>query len=114
MKPFAVLSLALALGAAPAPTTVTVDASSIGFKDALAACPAGTLASVSFTLGHVRVAEGAGVDSDIDDANPNAQTLTLSGNGKSATVAVNAAKHTVTARHVSLASGRRVACVGAD
>jgi hypothetical protein len=114
MRPFAVLLLFAALGAAGAPSSVTVQPSSIGFKDSLAACPAGTLAAISFTLGHTRIAEGAGVDSDIDDANPNAQTLTLSNGSKSATVMVNASKHTVAAHHVALASHARVACVAAD
>jgi hypothetical protein len=114
MKRFAVLSLLAALGAAGAPASVTVQPSSIGFKEALAACPAGTLGAISLTLGHLRVAEGAGVESDLDAANPSAQTVTLTGGGKSATAMVNAAKHTVTARHVTLASARRVACVAPD
>ena len=78
MRPFAVLSLLVALGAAGATTSVTVQPSSIGFKQALAACPSDALAAVSLTLGHVRVSEGLGVNSDIDDQNASAQTITLS------------------------------------
>jgi hypothetical protein len=111
---FAAALLLMALGASAAPATVTVQPSSIGFKEALAACPAGTLGSISIALGHVRVSEAAGVDSDIDSANPNAQTVTLSNGSKSATATVNASKHTVSAGHVTLASGKRVACVAPD
>jgi hypothetical protein len=114
ITPLAIASLVAALGAAGAPASVTVQPSSIGFKQALAACPSGTLAAISLTLGHVRVSEGPGVDSDIDDANPNAQTVTLSSGSKSATAMVNASKNTVVAKHVMLASGKRVACVAPD
>lgn len=114
LKPFALLALLAALGASASSASVTVAPSSIGFKEALAACPAGTLAGISIVLGHVRVAEAAGVDTDIDNANPNAQTIALSGSGKSATATVNAANHTVAAKHVTLASGKRVACVAPD
>jgi|SRR5579883_210306 len=114
LKPFALLALLAALGASGSPASVTVTPSSIGFKEALAACPAGTLAAISITLGHMRVSEAPGVNSDVDDANPNAQTIALSSSGKSATANVNAAKHTVAAKHVTLASGKRVACVAPD
>jgi hypothetical protein len=114
MRFFALLILVGALGAAGAPATVSVQPSSIGFKQALSACPAGSLAAISLTLGHVRVAEAAGVDTDIDSANPNAQTVTLTGAGRTATATVNASKNTVTAKHVTLASAKRVACVASD
>ena len=114
MRPFAVGLLFAALGAAGTPQSVTVQPSSIGFKQALAACPPGTLGAISLTLGHVRVAEAPGVDSDIDAANPSAQLLTLSGGNKNAAVKVNASKNIVAAKHVTLVSGRRVACVAPD
>ena len=114
MKFFALLILVGAVGAAGAPTGVTVQPSSIGFKQALAACPPGTLAGISLTLGHVRVAEAPGVDTDIDAANPNAQMVTLIGAGRQATATVNASKNTVSAKHVTLASAKRVACVASD
>jgi hypothetical protein len=112
-KPFAVALLVAAMGAA-ATSSVTVQPSNISFRSALAACPQGTLAAISLTLGHVRVAEGPGVDSDIDAANPNAQTVTLTSGGKSATATVNASKNIVSAKHVTPASARRVACVAPD
>ncbi len=114
MRFFALLILIGALGAAGAPTTVSVQPSSIGFKQALAACPAGALAAITLTLGHVRVAEAAGVDSDIDSTNANAQIVTLTGGSRVATATVNASKNTVTAKHVTLASAKRVACVASD
>jgi hypothetical protein len=114
IKPFALPLLVAVLGAMGASSSVTVQPSSIGFKQALAACPPGTLAAISLTLGHVRVAETPGVDSDIDDANPAAQTITLTSAGKSATATVNAHANTVAAKHVSLASSKRVACVAPD
>jgi hypothetical protein len=113
-KSLAALIVLGALGVAGATTTVTVQPSSIGFKDALAACPMGALAAISLTLGHVRVAEGPSVESDIDSGNPNAQILTLVSGTKSATATVSAAKHTVSAKHVALASAKRVACVAPD
>jgi hypothetical protein len=113
-KPLAAAALFVALAAATGSQSVTVQPSSIGFKDALAACPAGTLGAISLTLGHVRVAEAAGVDSDIDDAAPNDQTVSLTSGGKSAMATVNAAKKTVAAKHVTLASQKRVACVAPD
>jgi hypothetical protein len=113
-KPLAVLALVAALAATSASGSVTVAPSSIGFKQALAACPSGTLAAISLTLGHVRVSEAAGVDSDIDSANPNAQSVVLTNGSKSATALVDAAKNSVTAKHVTLASGKRVACVAPD
>jgi len=113
-KPFAVPLLLVALGAAGAPASVTVQPSSIGFKQALAACPADSLAAISLTLGHVRVAEGPGVDSDIDDQSVSAQIVTLSSGSKSAAVTVNALKNTVSGKHVTLASSKRVACVAPD
>ncbi|HEY6326282.1 MAG TPA: hypothetical protein VIW73_07205 [Candidatus Cybelea sp.] len=114
MRFFALLILVGAVGAAGAPTTVTVQPSNISFKQALAACPPGTLAGISLTLGHVRVAEATGVDTDIDSANPNAQTVTLISASHEATATVNASKNTVSAKHVTLASAKRVACVAPD
>jgi hypothetical protein len=114
MRFLALLILVGAVGAAGPSTSVTVQPSSIGFEHALAACPGGTLAAISLTLGHVRVAEAAGVNTDIDSANPNAQTVTLTGGGRTATATVNASKNIVSAKHVTLASAKRVACVAAD
>jgi hypothetical protein len=115
MRSFALVVVLLAsLGASGAPAMVTVQPSSIGFKEALAACPSGTLAAITLTLGHVRVAEGIGVDSDIDAMNPSAQSIILSDGNRSAKAMVNASKNTVAAKHVAPASGNRVACVAPD
>ncbi|MGC1381781.1 MAG: hypothetical protein WA814_12250 [Candidatus Baltobacteraceae bacterium] len=114
MRSFAVVLLLAVLGATGSPQTVTVGPSNIGFVEALAACPAGTLGSITLSLGHVRVHGATGVDTDIDDANVSAQTVSLSKGSASATATVNAAKNTVTAKHVTLASRRRVACVAPD
>jgi hypothetical protein len=114
MRPFAMLSLLAALGAAAAPTTVTVTPSNVTFKRALAACPAGTLGSITLSLGHVRVAGAPDVETDIDATNVSAQLVTLSTGSQSATATVNAVKNTVTAAHVTLVSARRVACVAPD
>ncbi|MGA7355617.1 MAG: hypothetical protein WA431_00805 [Candidatus Cybelea sp.] len=113
IRSFALLLPLVALGATGTPATVTVQASNISFRDAFAACPAGTMASMSFSLSHLRIAPAPGVESDIDDANPNAQVIMLTGEGK-ATVTVNAAKHTVTAKHVTLVSARRAACIAPE
>ncbi|MBV9334076.1 MAG: hypothetical protein JO146_08705 [Candidatus Eremiobacteraeota bacterium] len=113
MRPLAAASVLIALGATAAPPTVTVSPSNISFRSALEAC-SGSLAGISLSLGHVRVAEAQGVDTDVDDANPSAQTITLTSGSKMATVTVNAHKSTVTAKHVTLASRNRVACVAPD
>lgn len=113
MRSFAVVLLLAALGVTGTPTTVTVQPSNISFRQALAACPARALAAISLTLGHVRISEAPGVDSDIDSTNVNAQLITLS-DSRQATATVDAAKNTVTAQHVTLVSGRRVACVAPD
>jgi hypothetical protein len=114
MRSLAVVLLLAALGATGGPVTVTVGPSNIGFEQALAACPPGTLGSISLSLGHVRVHGAPGVDSDIEDTNLSAQTVTLSKGSQSATATVNAAKNTVSGKHVTLASRRRVACVAPD
>jgi len=72
------------------------------------------MASMSFSLSHLRIAPAPGVESDIDDANPNAQVIMLTGEGKAATVTANAAKHTLTAKHVTLVSARRAACIAPE
>lgn len=114
MRPLSSLLLFAALGAVGGSTSVTVAPSNISFKSALAACPAGTLAGISLSLGHVRISEAAAVDSDIDDANVSAQIITLTSGSKTATATVNAHQNTVVAKHVTLASARRVACVAPD
>ena len=114
ISPFAVIALLATIGAAGGTTTVTVNPSNISFRQAWEACSSESLAAISLTLGHVRVAEGPGVQSDIDVQSAGAQTLTLSSGSKIATAMVNALKNTVSAKHVTLASRGRVACVAPD
>jgi hypothetical protein len=114
MRWLAILSLFAALGATGGAQTVTVAPSSIGFKEALAACPAGTLAAISLTLGHMRVAESANVDSDVDAQNVSSQMVSLTSGSRSATAKVNGSKNTVSAKHVTLSGRDRVACVAPD
>ncbi len=114
MRSFAIVLLLATLGAAGASKSVTVQPSSLGFKQALSSCPSGTLGSITLTLGHVRVAEGAGVDSDIDDANPSNQQIVLTNGNSRAMVAVDATKNVVSAKHVTLEAAKRVACIAPD
>jgi hypothetical protein len=114
IRPFAVIALFAVVGAAGGTTTVTVNPSSVGLKKALEACPSESLGAISLTLGHVRVSNGPGVESDIDVQSVSAQTVALSSGSKTATAVVNALKNTVSAKHVTLASRRRVACVAPD
>ncbi|MGB9650525.1 MAG: hypothetical protein WCB01_01855 [Candidatus Cybelea sp.] len=114
IRPFAVIALFAAIGATGATTSVTVNPSNISFRQAWEACQSESLAGISLTLGHVRVAEGPGVQSDIDVQSAGAQTITLSSGSKSATAVVNALKNTVSAKHVTLASRGRVACIAPD
>ena len=114
IRPLSSLLLFAALGAASGSASVTVQPSNISFGSMHAACPGGTLAGISLSLGHVRIAESTGVDSDVDDANPSAQTITLTSGSKMATATVNAHTNTVSAKHVTLASRNRVACVAPD
>ena len=112
MRALAAVALLAALGAAGATSTVTVAPASLSFKEAMAACP-GSLAAITFTLNHVRVAEQAGVSSDIDASAPPMQTIALTGANGTASVTVNAKTHQVTAKNVKL-SGKNAACIAPD
>lgn len=115
IRPLATLLVfVVACGAAGGTTSVTVQPSNISFRAMHAACPPGTLAAIALSLGHVRIAESPGVDADVDDANTRAQVVTLTSGSKTATATVNAHENMVSAKHVTLASSRRVACVAAD
>jgi hypothetical protein len=113
LAPILVAAATLAIASAGTMPSVMVQASNVSFKDAMAACP-GALAGISFALNHLRVAEHAGVVSDLDDADATAQVLMLQdANGASATVNINAKAHTVSAKNVKLGNPN-VACVSAD
>ena len=108
----AIALIAATLGASAATKTVTLSPSSMSFKQAMAACP-GALAAITMVQHHVRIAEQAGVSSDVDDSSPTAQAISLSSSGGSAMVAANAQAYTVSAKNVTL-SGKSVACIAAD
>lgn len=117
MKLFTAAALILATAgvasAASSTSSVVVVPSSLSYKQIAAACP-GALAGIGFTLNHLRIAEAPGVSSDIDSANASAQTILLSLGAQSASVRANAAKHTIAAKHATLASHDRVACIAHD
>jgi hypothetical protein len=115
MRVLAALALVAALGASGASATVTVSGSSMTFKDAMKACGPGPLAAITFASSHLRVAEQPGVTVDLDAGSPTAQVVTLSSlTGASAVATIDAVAHTVTAKHVTLAAGKQVACVSQE
>ena len=110
---FASLALASTVVAA-AGSPVTLKPSSMTFQQALAACP-GALGSVTFTLGHSRVAAAAGVASDSDADAAGVETVTFSGaKGAAATIVANGHARTVSGKNVTTVSNGQVACVKPD
>jgi hypothetical protein len=104
-----VLSATLAAGAASG--SVTLKPSSMSFQQALAACP-GALGSVTFTLGHSRVAAAAGVDTDSDADAAGVETVKFLGaKGAQATIVANGHAHTVSGNNVTAKANGSVACV---
>jgi hypothetical protein len=104
-----VLSATLAAGAASGP--VTLKPSSASFQQALAACP-GALGSVTFTLGHSRVAAGAGVDTDSDADAAGVETVKFGdAKGAQATIVANGHARTVSGDKVTVKSNGTIACV---
>jgi hypothetical protein len=93
----------------------TLHNSNVSFKDALKACP-GALGSVSFSLGHSRVATSTGVETD----------ETYSGNGtvhvvlqdssgkKSARATIDQTRRSVSAKNTRTGLNGTVACVFPD
>lgn len=107
---------ALALTAAPAAAaqTVTLQPSSLSFKQAVSAC-SGSLGSVSFTLGHARVAAQPGVSEDVDTSSSGIDTVTFTDSGgKTATATANGHNHTVSAKNVQTKWKSQLACVNPD
>jgi hypothetical protein len=109
---FAILLTAAYAGATPA---VTVRESRLTFNQALAACP-GALGTVTFTLGHTRIASQPGVQDETDTTSPGLDEVTFlrDSDKKSARILTNGHDRTVNAKHVTLASNDRVACVAPD
>lgn len=107
----ALIVLAGALHASAATSSVTLTASSLTFKQALAACP-GALGTVTFSLGHARVAEAAGVSSQSDTTSAGVDTVTFTNDkSQSATVIVNGHDRTVSGKNVQVKWKGQLACV---
>lgn len=104
-----VLSATLAAAAASGP--VTLKPSSMNFQQSLAACP-GALGSVTFTLGHSRVAAAAGVATDSDADAAGVETVKFVGaKGATATIVANGHARTVSGNNVAAKANGTVACV---
>lgn len=111
---FAFFALSGSLAAAAANGPVTLKASSMSFGQALAACP-GALGSVTFSLGHSRVAAAPGVDTDTDADAAGVETVQFTGaKGASATIIANGHARTVSGKNVTAKSNGTVACVMPD
>ena len=86
----------------------------MSFQQALAACP-GALGSVTFTLGHSRVAAASGVSTDSDADAAGVETVQFSGaGGKMATVVANGHARTVSGKNVTAKANGQVACVAPE
>jgi hypothetical protein len=110
---FVALVLAAVSPVAAASGPVTLTASSVTFKQALAACP-GALGSITFTLGHSRVAATSGVSTQTDTSSAGVDTITFSGPGGGATVVANGHDRSVSGKHVAAKMKNQVACVMPD
>jgi hypothetical protein len=115
MKVVAAIALVAALGATPSASPVTLHATNMTFKEAITTC-AGALGSVTFSLGHTRLQAADGVNTDEDETSPGAGSVTFTNasNGKSATATINAAKRSVSAKHLTVKGNNSVACVYPD
>ena len=110
---FAILSATAAV--AVASQTVTLQPSSLSFKQAISAC-SGSLGSVTFTLGHSRVAAQPGVSEDVDTSSAGIDTVTFTNDatGKSAVATANGHEHKVTAKNVQAKWKNQLACINPD
>jgi hypothetical protein len=107
---------ALVLIAATSGSTTLSD-SVITFRQALGACGAGALGSVSFALHHARVAAAEGVDSDEtepDEYGTLSVVLQDPKSGKSAKIGLDQRSRTVTAKNLRVEMGGKVACILPD
>ena len=109
------LLAALALLAAAAGSSVTLHDSNVSFKEALHSC-SGALGSVSFSLGHARIAAPPGVESDESTGEMSMLSVVLEpANGdKSAKIAIDQTHRTVSAKHLRVTKNGAVACVSPD
>jgi hypothetical protein len=110
---FALLLATAAVGAAS--QTVKLQPSSLSFKQAMSACT-GSLGSVTFTLGHARVAAQPGVSEDVDTSSSGIDVVTFTNDatGKSAVATANGHARTVSAKNVQAKWKNQLACVNSD
>jgi hypothetical protein len=114
-SPAALAFVLMLLGAATASAAtapVTLEPGSLSYKEAAAACH-GALGTVTFTLGHTRVASLPGVSEQVDTSATGIDTITLTDNktGATATVVANGHSRTVTAKNVQVKWNHQLACV---
>jgi hypothetical protein len=87
----------------------------MSFKQALAACTGSALGSITFTLGHSRVAAASGVSTQTDTSSAGVDTITFSGvGGASAAIVANGHDRSVSGKHVEAKAKNQVACVMPD
>lgn len=111
VKVGAVLILAAAVSG-----TVSLRDSNVSLKQALAACP-GSLGSISFALGHARVAASKGVGTYETAADTNGTLRVTLRNGAtraSAAASIDQQRRSISAKHLSVQLNGRVACINAD
>jgi hypothetical protein len=110
------VAAALLLLAATTGAGTKLKDSNVSFKQALGAC-SGALGSISFALGHARVAAAPGVDSDASETSA-AGTLTVmlqdASGKKSATVAIDQQKRAIWSKNVRVEMNGTVACILPD
>lgn len=86
------------------------------FKQALSACE-GSLGSVSFALGHARIAASPGVDTEESAADPNGVVSIMlqdASGAKAAQVSIDQKNRSVSAKHIRLEMNATVACILPD
>lgn len=110
---FSLLLVTAAAGAAA--QTVTIAPSSLSFKQAISGC-SGSLGSVTFTLGHARVAPQPGVSEDVDTSASGVDVVTFTNDatGKSAVATADGHAHTVSAKNVQAKLKNQLACINPD
>ncbi|MGA8534732.1 MAG: hypothetical protein WB615_11530 [Candidatus Tumulicola sp.] len=98
-----------------ATSTVTLHPSTLTFKQAISTC-AGSLGSVTFTLGHARVASVAGVSDQTDTSSAGIDVVTFTNDktGQSAVAKANGHTSTVSAKNVQVKWKNQVACINPD
>ncbi|MBV8373578.1 MAG: hypothetical protein JOY69_09975 [Candidatus Eremiobacteraeota bacterium] len=95
-------------------STVTLQPSTLSFKQALSAC-AGSLGSVTFTLGHARTASLPGVTEQVDTSSAGIDSITFTDSGgKSATATANGHTHAVSAKNLQVKWKNQLACINPD